>query len=49
MHIILPSIGIIDSIDGIKIIKKIEKICRVCYKNKGKSYFACCRKITAQL
>ena len=36
MHIILPSIEIIDSIDGIKIIKKIEKIGRVCYKSEGK-------------
>ena len=36
MHIILPSIEIIDSIDGIKIIKKIEKIGRVCYKSEEK-------------
>lgn len=36
MHVILPSIEIIDSIDGIKIIKKIEKIGRVCYKSEGK-------------
>ena len=36
MHVILPSIEIIDNIDGTKIIKKIEKIGRVCYKSEGK-------------
>lgn len=36
MHVILPSIEIIDNIDGTKIIKKIETIGRVCYKSEGK-------------
>lgn len=36
MHVVLPSIEIIDNIDGDKIIKKIEKIGRVCYKSEEK-------------
>lgn len=36
MHVIMPSVEIIDHIDGNKIIRKIESIGRVCYKSESK-------------
>lgn len=36
MHVIMPSVEIIDHIDGNRIIRKIESIGRVCYKSESK-------------